>query len=94
MLQSKEVGYHKFASHFSERFTERICKFDEEAQSYILAIVNNSEGFKTKDNYGRDSEYFTFTYNGILTTVVCDPRSKIIVTVVKETHNRPQFKGK
>lgn len=94
MAREKEVGYHKFASHFGERFTERICPFDSEAKSYVLAIVNNSEGFKTQDNYGRDSEYFTFTYNGILTTVVCDPVNNMIVTVIKETHNRPQFKGK
>lgn len=93
-MEEKKESYHKFASHFGEHFTERICKFDEEARSYVLAIVNNSEGFKTLDNYGRNSEYFTFTYNGILTTVVCDPNSRVIVTVVKETHNRPQFQGK
>ncbi len=95
MIQSPhKEGYHKFATKFEERFSERICPFDEEARSYILAVVNSTEGFKTQDNYGRDSEYFTFSYKDVLITVVCDPRSHVIVTVIRELHKRSKFIGK
>lgn len=67
---------------------------NEDISAYIKSICENTEPYTKIDNKGRHSEYFTFRLENKLITLVCDADSKVIITAIIETHNRPQFRGK
>lgn len=86
---------HKYASSFFHNFYKNTgLELDSDDKAYILSICNETEPYSKIDNKGRHSEYFTFSVKNVLVTIVCDSISKVIITGVLETHNRPQFKGK
>lgn len=81
-------------SYFKSVFTERTgLKLTEDNIAYIKSVCDNTEPYHIIDNKGRDTNYFTFRLEEKLITLVCDAKTKKIITVVLETHNRPQFRN-
>lgn len=84
---------YSFVKSFEDNFTKNTgLTLSGDDFAYIKSICENTEPYRKIDNKGRDSEYFTFLLNKVLITVVCDAKSKKILTAVIETHNRPHFK--
>lgn len=86
---------YKFVKSFGKNLKKNTnIDFTEDNAAYIKSICENTEPYTKIDNKGRHSSYFTFRLEDILITVVCDADSKVIITAIIETHNRPQYKGK
>lgn len=87
------VRPYTFTRTFHEKFLERLGEeLTDDNQAYILAQLAIGSPHRKIDDKGRHSEYFTFDLHGVLVTVVCDQINHKVLTVVKETHNRRQFK--
>ena len=95
MVQQATTKRYKFTKSFGNNlFKNTGLSLTEDNAAYIKSICENTEPYTKIDNKGRHSEYFTFRLEDKLITVVCDADTKIIITAVIETHNRPQFQGK
>jgi hypothetical protein len=83
---------YKFTQTFIKNFEERLnIKFTEDNQAYILAQLSTGNPHRKIDDKGRFSEYFTFSIDGKLVTVVCDQNNHKVLTIIIETHKRKQF---
>jgi hypothetical protein len=81
-----------FTRTFQERLQERLdVQLTEDLRAYILAQLAVGEPHRKIDDHGRYSEYFTFTLEGKLVTIVCDQINHKVLTVILETHRRKQF---
>lgn len=95
MVKSEKSKRYKFIRSFPDNmFRNTGITLDDDGKAYIKCVCENSEPHTKVDNKGRHSEYFTFTFQDTLITVVCDANTKFIITAVIETHKRPQFGGK
>lgn len=82
-----------FTRTFGEKFEERLgVPFSDDDRAYVLAQLSVGEPHRKVDNHGRPSEYFTFSIEGKLVTVVCDQVNHKVLTIIIETHRRRQFK--
>ena len=85
---------YSFTRTFQEKFEERLgASFSEDNQAYVLAQLATGTPHRKVDDHGRPSEYFTFSIDGKLVTVVCDQVNHKVLTIVLETHRRRQFKS-
>jgi len=83
---------YQFTAYFFKVFASRTgLELTEDNKALILSVCQNTEPHKKIDNKGRYSEYFTFRIENKLITIVCDAKTKKIVTCILETHRRPQF---
>lgn len=84
---------YSFSKYFLDIFEQRIgFKLSDDDKAYILMICKNIKPHKKIDNKGRNSEYFTFRLKDTLITIVCDGNTHKIITCIKETHLRKEYK--
>lgn len=93
MNQSSKSKRYSFSKYFLDIFEQRIgFTLTDDDKAYILGVCYQCTPHKKIDNKGRNSEYFTFRLNDTLITIVCDGESHKIITCIKETHNRKEFR--
>lgn len=86
------VQSYTFTRYFLDIFKERTgCEPNEDNLAEVLSVCNNTNPHQKIDNRGRNSAYFTFSLQGNLITVVCDPETRKVITCIQETHNRRRF---
>ena len=83
------IEHYTFTKYFANIFTERTgLPFDEDNRACILAVCQNTEGHSKVDDHNRSSTYYTTIVGDKLLTIVCDSKSKKIVTVIEEKNPR------
>lgn len=93
MDQEISIKKYSFSKYFLDIFEQRIgFRLSQDDKAYIMMVCTNTKPHKKIDNKGRNSEYFTFRLKDILITIVCDGNSHKIITCIKETHKRKEFK--
>lgn len=90
-----KTKHYRFIKSFPDNlFRNTGIQLDGDGEAYIKSICESTKPHTKIDNKGRNSEYFTFLFQDVLITVVCDANTKYIITGVIETHNRPQFRSR